>query len=125
MDLKQRLATWMPDEKKRRRYLVLSILLTCLLLCGFTFSWFVEFTTRVAFPVEEAIDKDMILNIDGYVDVDDLKLHLNDTVMAQQIAEGVRSNLSADVYDNIELPDMREESLGKKIIQIIFDRLFK
>lgn len=115
----------MPDRKRRVRPLILSILAVCLLLCGFTFPWFAQFTTRVTFPVEEAIDKDMLLGIDSFVSVDDLKLYLNDATIAQQVVGGVQTNLSASVYDNIELPDMREESLGKKVIQIIFDRLFK
>ena len=45
--------------------------------------------------------------------------------MARQITEGIRSNLSADVYSGIELPDMTQEPLGKKIIRTILDRLFQ
>lgn len=124
MKLKQRLATWRP-VKPRKRVMIAGILATCLLLCGFTWTWFIEFTVRVLFPFEDAVDTDMILQFDNYVNVDDLQIYLTEPVIAEQVMAGLQSNLSANVYSNVELPEMREESPGKRIIQIIFDRLLK
>lgn len=103
---------------------ILSLLLVCLLLCGFVWDWVIEFTTRVLFPVEEAVDTEMISQFPELVDADDLHLYLTEPVMAEQITQGVQANLSASVYDAIELPDMTEEPLGSKIIRTIFDRIF-
>ena len=44
--------------------------------------------------------------------------------MAEEITQGIRTNLSANVYSDIELPDMRMEHPGKRIIRIILDRIF-
>lgn len=124
MKWKQWLTTWKPVTKKGKRRIVGGILAMCLLLCGFSWTWFVEFTARVLFPFEKAIDSDMILNFPDFVNVDDMQLYFSEPVIAEQIVQGVQSNLSADIYQNIDLPDMTEESLGSKIIRIIFDRLF-
>ena len=82
------------------------------------------FTIRVLFPIEEAVDTDMIFQFPELVDSDDLQIYLTEPVIVEQINQGIQANLSASVYDNIELPDMTEESLGSKIIRIIFDRIF-
>ncbi|OUP74107.1 hypothetical protein B5F10_08930 [Anaerotruncus colihominis] len=100
------------------------LLFVCLLFCGFSWTWIVEFTIRVLFPIEEAVDTDMIFQFPELVDSDDLQIYLTEPVIAEQINQGIQANLSASVYDNIELPDMTEESLGSKIIRIIFDRIF-
>ena len=124
MNWKQRLATWKPVTKKSKRRIVAGILAVSLLLCGFSWTWFVEFTARVLFPVQEAIDTDMILNFENYVNTDDLQLYLTEPVNAEQVVQGIQSNLSENIYQNIGLPDMTQESLGKMIIRTIFDRLF-
>lgn len=103
---------------------ILSLLLVCLLLCGFVWDWVIEFTTRVLFPVEEAVDTEMIFQFPELVDAEDIQLYLTEPFIAEQITQGVRANLSASVYDAIELPDMTEEPLGSKIIRTIFDRIF-
>ena len=103
---------------------ILSLLLVCLLLCGFVWDWVIQFTARVLFPVEEALDTEMIDQFPELVDAGDLRVYLTEPVMAEQITQGVRANLSASVYENIELPDMTKEPLGSKIIRIIFDRIF-
>ncbi len=59
------------------------------------------------------------------MDPDDLLFYLSDPQMARQITEGIQSNLSTDVYSGIEIPDMTQEPLGKKIIRTILDRLFQ
>ena len=100
------------------------LLFVCLLFCGFSWTWIVEFTIRVLFPIEEAVDTDMIFQFPELVDSDDLQIYLTEPVIVEQINQGIQANLSASVYDNIELPDMTEESLGSKIIRIIFDRIF-
>lgn len=100
------------------------LLLVCLLFCGFSWTWIVEFTARVLFPIEEAVDTNMTFQFPELVDPDDLQIYLTEPVIAEQINQGIQANLSASVYDNIELPDMTEESLGSKIIRIIFDRIF-
>ena len=103
---------------------LLSISAAALLLCGFGWDWTVQFAASVLFPVEEAIDIQLVTGFPDLVDSNDLLFHLSDPQMAQQITEGIRSNLSADVYSGIELPDMSQEPLGKKIIRTILDRLF-
>lgn len=84
-----------------------------------------QFTASVLFPVEEAIDTQLVIGFPDLVDTNDLLFYLSNTQMAQQITEGIRSNLSADVYSGIEIPDMSQEPLGKKIIRTILDRLFQ
>lgn len=110
--------------KPRKRTVIAYLLSACALLCGFTWTWAVEFTARVLFPVEDAVDFDMVVDFPELVKAEDLQLYLTEPVIAEQVVQGVQANLSANVYDNIELPEFREESLGKKIIRIIFDRLF-
>ena len=105
------------------RLLVISF--AALLLCGFGWDWMVSFAASVLFPVEEAIDIQLVTGFPDLVDSNDLLFHLSDPQMAQQITQGIRSNLSADVYSGIELPDMSQEPLGKKIIRTILDRLFQ
>lgn len=104
---------------------LLSISAAALLLCGFGWDWTVQFTASVLFPVEEAIDTQLVIGFPDLVDTNDLLFYLSNTQMAQQITEGIRSNLSADVYSGIEIPDMSQEPLGKKIIRTILDRLFQ
>ena len=96
-------------HRKSFRMKLLSLVTFALLLCGFGWDWTVQFAASVLFPVEEAIDTQLV----------------TDPQMARQITEGIRSNLSADVYSGIELPDMSQEPLGKKIIRTILDRLFQ
>ena len=104
---------------------LLSISAAALLLCGFGWDWTVQFAASVLFPVEEAIDTQLVTGFPDLVDPNDRLFYLSDPQMARQITEGIRSNLSADVYSGIELPDMTQEPLGKKIIRTILDRLFQ
>lgn len=122
--LKKRLTTILPVGKKLTRYKIIGLLAVCLLLSGFSWTWVIEFTTSVIFPFDEAIHTGIILNFDELVNLYDLKIYLTDPLIAEQLVDGLRANLSAQVYNDIELPDMREESLGRRIIRIIFDRLF-
>lgn len=122
--IKQRLTAFLPMGKPRKSTIIASMLAMCILLCGFTWDWVIEFTMRVIFPFEDAVDVEMILQFPELVDVGDLQRYLTEPIIAEQVVQGVQSNLSADVYDNITLPDITEEPLGKKIIRIIFDRLF-
>lgn len=122
--IKQRLTAWRPFSKLRKRTIIAGLLAICILLCGFTWNWVIEFTMRVIFPVEEAVDTEMILRFPDLVNAEDLRVYLTEPVIAEQVVQGVQANLSAGVYDNIQLLDITEESLGKKIIHIIFDRLF-
>ena len=123
MTLKQRLTTFLPDEKKQKRVLIACLLSVCILLCGFSWTWVIEFTASVIFPVEDAVDTGLILDFGSVVNMDDLQVYLTEPLIAEQMVNGIQANLSANVYDNIELPDMTQESLGKKIIRTIFDRL--
>ena len=95
-----------------------------ILLSGFSWTWFIEFTASVIFPFDEAVHTALILNFDDFVNVEDLQTYLTDPLIAEQLMDSIQSNLSGHVYDAIELPEMREESLGRRIIRIIFDRLF-
>ena len=104
---------------------LLSISAAALLLCGFGWDWTVQFTASVLFPVEEAIDTQLVTGFPDLVDPNDLLFYLSDPQMARQITQGIQSNLSADVYSGIEIPDMTQEPLGKKIIRTILDRLFQ
>lgn len=122
--IKQRLATLLPAGKKRKRTIIACLLSVCILLCGFNWNWAIEFTASVIFPFEDAVDSDLLLDFGGVVNLDDLQVYLTEPLIAEQMMNGIQANLSANVYDNIELPDMTQESLGKKIIRIIFDRLF-
>lgn len=112
-------------HRKSFQMKLLSLAVSALLLCGFGWDRTVSFAVSVLFPIEAAIDAQLIAGFPDLVDPDDLLFYLSDPQMARQIAEGIRSNLSADVYNGIELPDMTQEPLGKKIIRTILDRLFQ
>ena len=101
------------------------MLSVCILLCGFSWTWAIEFVARVIFPFKDAVDTGLILNFSGIVNMDDLQTYLTEPLIAEQMIDGIQSNLSGNVYSNIEIPEMRAESLGSKIIRTIFDRLFK
>ena len=124
MTLKKRLTTMLPAGKKRMRILILCLLSLCVLLCGFSWGWVIEFTAPVIFPPEDAVDSALVFDFGEIVNTDDLRMHLTDPLIAEQLRDGIRANISGNVYSNIEIPDMREENLGSKIIRIIFDRLF-
>ncbi len=109
-------------HKKSFRMKLLSLAAAALLLCGFGWDWTVQFAASVLFPIEEAIDTQLVT---GFPDPEDLLTYLSDPQIARQITEGIRSNLSADVYGGIEIPDMTQEPLGKKVIRTILDRLFQ
>jgi len=123
VNFKERLATLRPAGKKRRRLIAAGLLTMCLLLCGFVWDWAVNFTMEVLFPLDEAVDSGLIFDFSSIVDIEDLNTYLTEPVIAEQITAGVHANLSANVYNDIEIPDMTEESLGSKIIRIIFDRI--
>ncbi len=120
MTLLKRLTTIMPDRKRRRLFFVMCLLSVCVLLCGFSWGWVIEFTMPILYPADEAVDSAMILGFDGVVNTDDL----TGPLIAEQLIDGIRANVSGNVYSDIEIPDMREETLGSKIIRVIFDRLF-
>jgi hypothetical protein len=124
MILKQRLTHILPTGKKRLQILIICLLTVMILLCGFTWDWVIEFTMQVLFPADEAVDAGLIFDFGDIVNPDDLRVHLTEPLIAEQIANGVRANLSANVYSDIEIPDIRQEELGSKIIRTIFDRLF-
>lgn len=92
--------------------------------CGFVWTWTIEFVMPVIFPVEEAVDFEMIQDFPALINVDGLQGYLTETQMAEEITQGIRTNLSANVYSDIELADMRMEHPGKRIIRIILDRIF-
>ena len=95
----------------------------CILLCGFSWTWAIEFTSSSIFPLEDAIDTEMVFDFGNIVNMEDLQVFVTESVIAEELINGIQSNLSANVYNDIELPDMTRESLGKKVIRIIFDRL--
>lgn len=112
-------------HRKSFRMKLLSLAAVALLLCGFGWDWTVQFAASVLFPVEEAIDTQLVTGFPDLVDPEDLLTYLSNPQMARQITEGIRSNLSADVYSGIEILDMSQEPLGKKVIRTILDRLFQ
>ena len=111
--------------RPKRRTKVLGILAACLFLCGFSWNWAISFTMRVLFPVEDAVDIEMIQDFPPLVNAGDLMFYLTEPEMAQEITQGLQSNLSANVYSSIELPDLTLEHPGKRIIRIILDRIFQ
>jgi len=76
------------------------------------------------FPFDDAVDAYLILNFSEIVSVEDFGTHLVDTLIADQLLDGIHAHMSADIYNMIEIPDMREETLGRRILRTIFDRLF-
>ena len=102
----RKFVTWKSDVKVRWQTKIIALLMIGILLCGFTWGWTVEFVASVLFPVEDAIDFEMVLDFPNLVDADDLSFYLNDVTMAQQISDGILSNLSTNVYSDIEIPDM-------------------
>ena len=112
-------------HQRTLRMKLLSLAVAALLLCGFGWDWTVQFAASVLFPVEEAIDTQLVTGFPDLVDPNDLLFYLSDPQMAQQITQGIQSNLSADVYSGIEIPDMTQEPLGKKIIRTILDRILQ
>jgi hypothetical protein len=124
MTLKKRLTPYLPVGRKRTKLLAILLLSICMLFCGFVWEWVIQFSMPVLFPVEEAIDSGLMLDFSSIVNADDLQTYLTEPLIAEELIDGVRANLSGNVYSSIEIPDMREESLGSKIIRIIFDRIF-
>jgi len=122
--LKERLTTLLPVGKKRKRLKIISLIVVCLLLSGFSWTWFLEFTMRAAFPFEDAVDASLILNFSEIVNVEDFGTHLDNPLIAEQLLDSIHANVSTDLYNMIEIPDMREETLGRRILRTIFDRLF-
>ena len=111
--------------RPKLRTKIIAVLVVCMLLCGFSWNWAISFTMRVLFPVEEAVDIEMIQDFPTLVNADDLMFYLTESEMAQQITQGIQSNLSANVYSNISLPDLTLEHPGKRIIRTILDRIFQ
>ena len=74
--------------------------------------------------MEAAVDLEMIQDFPALINVDDLQRYLSEPQMAEEISQGIQTNLSADLYREIELPDIRLEHPGKRIIRIILDRIF-
>ncbi len=124
MTLKKRLTSTLPVGNKLKRMILVFLLSVCFLLCGFTWDWVIGFTAPVIFPAEDAVDAEMVFSFGEIVNTDDLQTYLTEPLIAEQLIDGIMANISGNVYSNIEIPDMREENLGSKIIRIIFDRLF-
>ena len=80
--------------------------------------------TSIIFPFNELIDTRLILSFGGFVNIDDLQTYLTEPLIAEQIIDGIQSNLSANVYGSIEISDLWAGGLGETIIRFIFDRLF-
>ena len=124
MTFKKRLTSTLPVGNKLKRMILVFLLSVCFLLCGFTWDWVIGFTAPVIFPAEDAVDAEMVFSFGEIVNTDDLQTYLTEPLIAEQLIDGIMANISGNVYSNIEIPDMREENLGSKIIRIIFDRLF-
>ena len=124
MTLKKRLTSTLPVGNKLKRMILVFLLSVCFLLCGFTWDWVIGFTAPVIFLAEDAVDAEMVFSFGEIVNTDDLQTYLTEPLIAEQLLDGIRANISGNVYSNIEIPDIREENLGSKIIRIIFDRLF-
>jgi hypothetical protein len=105
--------------KKRTIIILLSVM--CILFCGF--SWGISFFSRVLFPLEDAIDLELVTAFGSIVDIKEFQGYLDDPKVADEIASAVQANLSGNVYQ-IELPDLSDEPLGIKIVRIIADKLF-
>lgn len=124
MTLKERLTKHLSAGKKRKRFVIIAMLSVWILLSGFSWTWFIEFTSLAIFPFDEAVHTALILDFDDLVNVNHLQTYLTEPLIAEQLMDGIQSNLSGQIYNAIELPEIREESLGPKIIRIIFDRIF-
>ena len=72
--------------RPKRRTKVLGILAACLLLCGFSWNWAISFTMQVLFPVEEAVDTEMIQDFPTLVNADDLMFYLTESEMEEVMA---------------------------------------
>lgn len=77
----------------------------------------------VFFPFDEAVYIRLILDFGDIVNITDFETYLTEPVIAEQILDGIHANISSDIYSLIEIPDMRAESPGRRILRIIFDRL--
>lgn len=108
----------------RKKTKFAALFAAAVMFCGFSWDWTVSFATSVLFPAKEAVDTQLVTDFPGIVDPDDLTFYLSNPAMAQQLMEGIQANLSADVYSGIELPDMTQKPLGKKVIRTILDRIF-
>lgn len=106
--------------KNKRRFFIITALTICIMLSG----WSVPIGSLIEFAFPAAIDIDMLDGFGTIVAAEDLQTRLHDSNIAEEIVSGVQSNLSGNVYDLIELPDMQDEPIGVKIVKIILDRLF-
>lgn len=113
MGIRRGFAAWKP-VKLRRRTKIWILLAVCLLLCGFVWTWTIEFVMPVIFPVEEAVDFEMIQDFPALINVDGLQGYLTETQMAEEITQGIRTNLSANVYSDVELADHEDGASGQK-----------
>ena len=124
MKFKKLPTTKMPAGKKRLRIIMICLLSVCIVLCGFSWDWGIDFNARVLFPADEAVDAGLVFGFSDVVNTDDLRAYLTEPLIAEQLIDGIRANVSGNIYSDIKIPEMREEDLGSKIIRIIFDRLF-
>lgn len=104
----------------KRRFLIIAALTVCVLLSG----WYVPVGSLIEFAFPAAIDISMVKDFGSFVNSGDLLASMNDDNIAEQIISGIQSNLSGNVYDLIELPEMQDEPIGIKIVKILLDRLF-
>lgn len=104
----------------KRRFLIIAALTVCVLLSG----WYVPVCSMIEFAFPAAIDINMVKDFSSIVDSGDLVSSLDGDIIAEQIISGIQANLSGNVYDLIELPDVQDEPIGVKIVKILLDRLF-
>ena len=102
------------SEKDKRRLLILSMLAVCVLFCGWTIPDSVG-----AFDI---FDWDAVSTFEARLDQTDSIAGFNDNT-AQAIVDGIKANLSADVYSAIELPRPNSD-IGLRILEII-NNIFK
>lgn len=65
-------------HRKSFRMKLLSLTVSALLLCGFGWDWTVSFAALVLFPIEEAIDTQLVTAFPQLVDPDDLLFYFSD-----------------------------------------------
>lgn len=104
---------------------ILALFTLCLLLCGFSWNCVITFTARALFPVETAVSFEMIQDFPMLINVDDLQRHLIDPQAAEEISQGIQTNLSTNIYHKIEPADIRREHPDKRIVCIMLDRIFR
>ena len=102
------------SAKDKRKLLVLSMLAVCVLFCGWTIPDSVG-----GFDI---FDWNAVSAFESRLDLTDSIAGFNNNT-AQAIVDGIKANLSADVYSSIELP-RPDNDIGLRILGII-NNIFK